>query len=152
MTGYPLSLAQTWITSMDGLSESGRALLERLSFCANDAIPEFLPDVALPGAGAAEGLDPLLDLQRYSLMPRDAEEARFTLHRIVRDVTNRRLALDPAAHRARLPEALGWINAAFGDLHPIDVRNWRVSTRWPRTRRRWPGRRTRRGSRTRRRG
>ena len=123
VTGYPLSLAQTWITSMDQLTPAGRALLERLSFFANDAVPEFLLDVALPDTEAAEGLDPLLDLQRFSLVIRDVEAERFTIHRIVRDVTNRRLATSPAACKTRLTEALGWINAAFvGDA--TDVRSW----------------------------
>ena len=45
------------------------------------------------------------------------------LHRIVRDVTNRRLGNDPETHRVRLVEALGWIDAAFeGDAD--DVRSW----------------------------
>ena len=90
-------------------------------------MPEFLLDVALPGAEAAEGLDPLLDLQRFSLVARDPARDRFTIHRIVRDVTNRRLATDPAAHRTRLTEALGWIDAAF-EGHPQDVRTWPALT------------------------
>ena len=123
VTGYPLSLAQTWLTSMEQLTPPGRALLERLSFFANDPVPEFLLDVPLPGAPEAEGLDPLLDLQRFSLITREAEADRFILHRIVRDVTNRRLGTDPEAHRARLIEALGWLNAAFMG-HPQDARTW----------------------------
>ena len=46
-------------------------------------------------------------------MFRDPEAPRFTVHRIVRDVTNRRLGLGPPAHRARLVEALEWVNAEF---------------------------------------
>jgi tetratricopeptide (TPR) repeat protein len=123
VTGYPMSLAQTWLTSMEQLTASGRALLERLSFFANDPVPEFLLDVAVPGAETAEGLEPLLDLQRFSLVARDTETERFTVHRIVRDVTNRRLATEPASHHSRLAEAISWLDAAFeGD--PGDVRTW----------------------------
>jgi len=111
VTGYPLSLAQTWITSMDQLTPAGRALLERLSFFANDPVPEFLLDVPLPGVETAEGLEPLLNLQRFSLITRIPEFDRFVVHRIVRDVTSRRLATDPGGPKARLVEALGWIDA-----------------------------------------
>ncbi len=108
---------------MARLTDAGRALLERLSFFANDPVPEFLLDVAVPGGGAAKGLDPLLDLQRYSLIARDPVLDRFTLHRIVRDVTNRRLATNHCARKPALTEALGWINDAFeGD--PQDPRTW----------------------------
>ncbi|MSP02082.1 MAG: tetratricopeptide repeat protein [Acetobacteraceae bacterium] len=124
VTGYPLSLAQTWLTSVEQLTPPGRALLERLSFFANDPVPEFLMDVALPGTETAEGLDPLLDLQRFSLITRDPAAERFTIHRIVRDVTNRRLTTDPAVHKTRLTEALGWIAAAFEGHDPRDVRTW----------------------------
>jgi hypothetical protein len=81
VTRYPETLATTWLTSMARLTDPGRALLERLSFCANDPVPEFLLDVAVPGGGTAQGLDPLLDLQRYSLITRDPVEDRFTIHR-----------------------------------------------------------------------
>ena len=122
-TGYPLSLAQTWLTSMDQLTEAGKALLERLSFFANDKVPEFLLDVPLSDDETAEGLEPLLDLARYSLVTRDTAAESFSVHRIVRDVTNRRLGTDSAAHKVRLTEALVWVNAAFeGD--PLDVRTW----------------------------
>ena len=113
VTGYPMSLAQTWITSMDQLTPAGRALLERLSFFANNPVPEFLLDVPLPGAETAEGLEPLLDLQRFSLISREAEAERFTVHRIVRDVTKRRLVTDTAAQETRLLECLGWLDDAF---------------------------------------
>jgi tetratricopeptide (TPR) repeat protein len=122
-TGYPLSLAQTWLTSMDQLTPAGKALLERLSFFANDPVPDFLLDVPLADSEAAEGQDPLLDLARYSLVTRDTAAEAFGVHRIVRDVTNRRLATDPAAHKRRLTEALGWVNAAFTG-NPLDVRTW----------------------------
>jgi tetratricopeptide (TPR) repeat protein len=123
VTGYPMSLAQTWLTSMEQLTEAGRALLERLSFFANDPVPEFLLDVAVPGAKAADGLEPLLDLQRFSLLARDTETERFTVHRIVRDVTNRRLSTEPASHHSRLVEAISWLDAAFWG-HASDVRTW----------------------------
>jgi tetratricopeptide (TPR) repeat protein/transcriptional regulator with XRE-family HTH domain len=127
VTGYPLSLAQTWVTSVDQLTAAGKALLERLSFFANDPVPEFLLDVPLFGASAAAGLDPILELQRFSLIFRDEETERFTVHRIVRDVTNRSMKIapvTPVVYRMRRMEALGWINAALGDPDPTDVSTW----------------------------
>jgi tetratricopeptide (TPR) repeat protein len=122
-TGYPLSLAQTWLTAMDQLTEPGKALLERLSFLANDPVPAVLLDVPLSDGKAPQGLDPLLDLARYSLITRDAAAEAFSVHRIVRDQTDRHLAANPAKHRARLSDALGWINAAFVG-EGGDVRTW----------------------------
>ena len=118
MTGYPLSLARTWLTSVEQLSPAGRTLLERLSFFANDPVPETLMNVP-----PAEGLDPLIDLARYSLVTRDDETPRFTVHRILRDVTNRRLKQDSDTYRVRLVEVLSWINAAIVE-DPGDVRTW----------------------------
>ena len=122
-TGYPLSLAQTWVTSVEQLTEAGCALLERLSFFANDPIPEFLLDVPLPGRDMAEGIEPLLDLQRFSLVMRDPHTDRFTVHRIVRDVTSRHLVNDPALRNARIAESLIWLNAAWVG-NPWDARDW----------------------------
>ena len=56
-------------------------------------------------------------------MFRGPEPPRFTVHRVVRDVTNRRLGLDPPAYRARLVEALEWVNAVFVG-NAGDVRTW----------------------------
>jgi len=54
------------------------------------------------------GLEPLLNLQRFSLITRIPEFDRFVVHRIVRDVTSRRLATDPGGPKARLVEA--WLD------------------------------------------
>lgn len=105
VTGYPMSLAQTWLTSMQQLTEAGRTLLELLSFFSHDPVPELLLEVALPGAATADGRDALADLQRFSLVTRDDAAERFTVHRIVRDVTRRRLATDADRCKSRLTQA-----------------------------------------------
>jgi len=73
---------------------------------------------------AEHGTDPrdaLADLENYSLVTRAADSPTFSVHRLVQDVTHRRLRDDPEHHA--LTEALNWINAAFtGD--PQDVRTW----------------------------
>jgi Tetratricopeptide repeat len=59
----------------------------------------------------------------YSLATRDAGGAAFVVHRLVQDVTRRGLVQAGGA-KARLTEALGWMNPAFtGDAQ--DVRNWK---------------------------
>jgi len=139
---YPRSVAVTWQTSFDQLSEPARRLLERLAWLAPDPIPESLLDVppssfVVPAsAGSSEdrvnadaqhlrlqaGLhEALAELETYSLVTRSGESPTFTVHRLVQDVTRRSLR-DDAEHRA-LTESLRWINAAFvGD--PQDVRTW----------------------------
>ena len=123
-TGYPLSLAQTWLTSIEQLTEPARALLERLAFLGNEPIPVFLLKVPRPEQEAPEGRDPLSDLALYSLVIRNVEADTFTVHRIVRDVTRRGL-VRAGREKERLTEALGWLGVAFvGD--PQDVRTWVV--------------------------
>jgi tetratricopeptide (TPR) repeat protein len=122
--GYPRPLMQTWITSTDQLTQPARALLERLSFFTNDLVPEFLLDVPFPGEEIADGLDALLNLERFSLITADAKADHFTIHKVLRDVTNRILATDPDAYKIRLTEALGWNAAAFHGSNPRDIKTW----------------------------
>jgi len=122
LTGYHHAVAETWQTSVDQLGAPGRRLLERLAFLAPDPVPAFLLDVPVPGTAADDAHAALDDLATYSLATRDAEGDAFLVHRLVQDVTRRGLGQAGTA-RARLMEALGWVNAAFaGD--PLDVRSW----------------------------
>ena len=123
VTGYPASLTQTWLTSVKELTPEARALLERLSFFANAPVPESLLEVPIQGAEKPQGLAPLLVLKRFSLASGDETSETFTIHRIVRDVANRRLATDPDAYRLRLTESMSWLNAAFVG-HAQDAFNW----------------------------
>jgi tetratricopeptide (TPR) repeat protein len=121
ITGYHTAVGQTWQTSVAQVSAEARVLLERLAFLAPDPVPGFLLEGEVPGAASLNAREALLELARYSLLTREPEADRFTVHRLVQDATRR--ALNPARARERLTEALGWVNAAFaGD--PQDVRNW----------------------------
>ena len=121
ITGYHHAVAATWQTSVDQLTEAGRHLLERLAFLAPDPVPMFLLDVAVPDAEAEDQYGALADLAAVSLVTREIEGERFSVHRLVQDVTRR--SLDSGALRQRVTETLGWVNAAFtGD--PEDVRSW----------------------------
>ena len=120
---YPRSVAVTWQTSVDQLSEPARRLLHRLAWFAPDPIPESLLEVFVAGEDNAEvdRHDALAELETYSLVTRAADAPTFSVHRLVQDVTRRTLRND-TNHRA-LNEALRWANAAFvGD--PQDVRTW----------------------------
>ena len=121
ITGYHHAVAVTWQTSVDQLNESAQHLLARLAFLAPDPVPAFLLDVAIPGVEAGDQHGALTDLAAVSLVTRETEGERFTVHRLVQDVTRR--SLDAAASRQRVTEALGWVNAAF-DGDADDVRTW----------------------------
>lgn len=90
---YPASVATTWQTSFDRLSEPARRLLERLAWLAPEPIPERLLDVPRPDLSEPEP-DPhesLVELETYSLVSRAKEAPTFAVHRLVQDVTRRRL-------------------------------------------------------------
>ena len=121
ITGYHRAVAATWQTSVNQLTEVGRHLLERLAFLAPDPVPIFLLDVAVPDGEAEDLHDGLADLTGVSLATLEVDGDRFSVHRLVQDVTRR--SLDVVASPRRLTEALGWVNAAF-DSDPYDVRSW----------------------------
>lgn len=123
--GYPRSVAATWQTSVARLSPPALRLLQRLAWLAPDPVPESLLAVRClaqdPVADA--GMAALAELASYSLVRRDDALPRFSIHRLVQEVT--RSGLDDSL-RIELPaEALLWLDTAFvGD--PWDVRNWPV--------------------------
>ncbi len=123
---YPRSLAMTWQTSVDQLSETARRLLQHLAWFEPDPIPESLLEVPVPNAANREPgndglLDALAELDAYSLVTRSRQWPSFVVHRLVQDVTRRSLR-DDCEHSA-LTEALRWVDAAF-DGDPEDVRAW----------------------------
>jgi tetratricopeptide (TPR) repeat protein len=121
VTHYPSALAITWRTSVAQLSPQGKALLARLAFLAHEPIPESLLETPVPGTEPQDWAEALADLADYSLVIREDAPARFTVHRIVQDVTRRSLDAEPRLRA--LTEALDWVNDSFtGD--PGDVRNW----------------------------
>jgi len=130
---YPLSVAVTWQTSFDQLSEPARRLLNRLAWFSPDPIPETLLDVtievsSLDDSGKygiselpTELFDALADLETFSLVTRADDVPTFSVHRLVQDVTRRSLQGDGEHHE--LTGAMDWIDKAFvGD--PEDVRSW----------------------------
>jgi len=121
---YPKSVAVTWQTSFDQLDKPARQLLNRLSWLAAEPIPDALLDVPVPEvAEEGEPRGALTQLEAYSLVTRAAATPTFSVHRLVADVTRRRLTDDEGG--TALAQALGWVDAAFiGD--PTDVRRWPV--------------------------
>jgi len=120
---YPRSLAVTWQTSVDQLSDAARTLLDGLAWLGPEPIPESLLDVALPGAtldGSALR-EALMELESCSLVTRSAGSVTFTVHRLVQDVT-RRSQRGPAC-ASNLRRMLAMMNEAFVGV-PWDVRNW----------------------------
>ncbi|MBS0299822.1 MAG: tetratricopeptide repeat protein [Proteobacteria bacterium] len=120
---YPKSVAVTWQTSFDQLSEPSRQLLQRLAWLSPAPIPESLLEVPIADSGSeTNSFAALAELESYSLVTRSRDNPSFTVHRLVQEVT-RRQQNDP--ENVRLTEALRWLNAAFtGD--PQDVRDWPV--------------------------
>ncbi len=124
VTGYHHAVAETWRTSVDQLTEAGRHLLERLAFLAPDPVPLSLLASPVPGAEAEDAAAALDDLAAYSLVTRDVDSGTFVVHRLVQDVTRRGLEA-AGTTKARLTEALGWVNHAFTG-NAQDVRTWPV--------------------------
>jgi len=137
---YPRSVAITWQTSFDRLSEPARQLLRLLSWLAPDPIPESLleagggPFAAEPandgGASSNKGSvsqtdarDALAELSDHSLAKHSDEEPTFSVHRLVQDVTRNTLPEDEKL--PCLKQALRWVDDAFVG-NPQDVRDWPV--------------------------
>jgi tetratricopeptide (TPR) repeat protein len=129
---YPMSVAVTWQTSFESLSEPARRLLHILAWLAPDPIPESLLQAgggpfALENADQAKTLpdarEALADLDAHSLVTRADESPLFSVHRLVQDVTRGRELGNVA--QPYLTAALRWLDAVFlGD--PSDVRTWPV--------------------------
>jgi tetratricopeptide (TPR) repeat protein len=126
LTGSEKTLATTWVTSVDRLSPQSRRLLERLAMLAPDPIPDSLFDVPVPGEAADyDAHEARAGLASYSLIAQRSGELGgakgFVVHRLVQDFARR--AMSEERREEALPEALGWLDAAFlGDAQ--DVRTW----------------------------
>lgn len=115
---YPKSVAVTWQTSFDQLSESARELLQHVAWISPAPIPKSLLEVSIPNDGNdADPFTALAELESYSLVTRTNDS--FSVHRLVQDVTQRQYK-DPK--HIRLTETLRWLDAAFVG-NPQDVRN-----------------------------
>jgi tetratricopeptide (TPR) repeat protein len=122
ITGYHHAVAETWRTSVDQLSGSGRHLLELLAFLAPDPVPAFLLDLPVPNVAFEDSHAALDNLATYSLATRDPDGDTSLVHRLLQDVTRRGLA-EAGVATARLIEALGWVDGALAG-HPEGVRTW----------------------------
>ena len=127
LTQYDRSLATTWLTSYQQVSEAARTLLRRLAWLSPEPIPETLLEVDVPGdpEAAGDGWEAISQLEGFSLLNRSAEAPTFSVHRLVQEVGRLWQQQQEEAEPNELEHALGWLNAAFvGD--PQDVRNWGV--------------------------
>jgi tetratricopeptide (TPR) repeat protein len=135
---YPKSVAITWLTTFEQLTDDGRRLLRILAWLAPDPIPRSLleagggPFVAANEEGAPkkkraasvlEAEDALADIERYSLAKSKEDKLSFTVHRLVQDVMRRNESEDEQNHNCAA--ALRWVNSGFVG-EPDDVRSWPV--------------------------
>jgi tetratricopeptide (TPR) repeat protein len=124
---YDRSLATTWLTSYQQVTETARSLLRRLAWLSPEPIPESLLDVAVPGSleVGGDGWEALNQLEGFSLVNRSAEAPTFSVHRLVQEVGRLWQQQPDKPEPNELEPALRWLNSAFvGD--PQDVRSWGV--------------------------
>ncbi|HEY1932578.1 MAG TPA: tetratricopeptide repeat protein [Acetobacteraceae bacterium] len=118
----PRSLADACRRAMAELTAHGRHLLESLAFLAPDPVPEWLLDVAAPGASDQDARNALAELAAVSLLVRDPAQQGFRVHPVVQEVVRQTLAASDTIE-LRLRQTLAWIGAGFvGD--PWDIRSW----------------------------
>jgi hypothetical protein len=127
LTQYDRSLATTWLTSYQQVSEAARTLLRRLAWLSPEPIPETLLEVEQPGEPHTGGdaWEAISQLEGFSLLNRSAEAPTFSVHRLVQQVGRLWQQQPEDAEPNELEHALGWLNAAFVG-EPWDVRNWGV--------------------------
>lgn len=120
---YPCSVAVTWQTSFAQLGAPAKHLLERLAWLSPAPIPESLLEVPIPDVETeTDPFTALAELEAYSLISREQDHPRFSMHRLVQEVTRRQ---QDAPGSCRLTETLHWLDDAFvGD--PEDVRDWPI--------------------------
>ena len=136
-TGYPQTVATTWLLHFEALTRSRPAALELLelaSFAAPDAIPiEQLLDAALPGALpqklAAAAADPVErdavigSLVATSLFDRSGD-GMVAIHRLVQHVTRDRMPSEQ--RRAWAARILSLIMTAYPD-EPDQPTHWEAA-------------------------
>jgi hypothetical protein len=106
---YPASVAVTWKTTFAQLAGPERRLLDVLSWMAPEPIPLFLFDAAPLVDAVPDPREALAVLAGYSLARFDAAGDAILVHRLVQEITRRRI---PTARRtATLQIALNAVNA-----------------------------------------
>jgi hypothetical protein len=117
---YPRSLAITYQTSINQLSDPAREFFRVLAWFAPDPIPFF----ALDSEDAPYNARALLaELENLSLTRRNDNSDYFSLHRLVQEITRQQQTalLPPPA----LIEALSWINGLSPNIF-TDVQLWPI--------------------------
>ena len=122
---YPASVATTWKTSFDQLTDDGRGLIHVLCWLAPDPVPlKMIEDLSASDDETPIDVEAgIADLAEYSLLKwTDDRYESIEVHRLVEEIT-----------RYRLPETekIGWlkrslrmVNDFIGNSDPQDVRNW----------------------------
>ena len=118
---YSASVAITWQTSFNQLSDMATILLNRLAWLAVEPIPKTLLEVELPESDKIDTQSAWKELKQYSLATSTDDKKAFTIHKLVQEVTLAKM--DEVLKSKSLSEALNWINTAFtGD--PANVSAW----------------------------
>lgn len=133
---YPRSVATTWETTFDLLSESGRGVLNLLCWLAPDPIPcemIFKLDAA-EGESLIDAEDGIANLVEYSFLKRSEDQSSVSMHRLVQEIAH--LRIEEFARIGWLRRSLRMVEA-FCDGDPTDPNDWATiyTVAWPHTKR-----------------
>jgi tetratricopeptide (TPR) repeat protein len=132
---YPRSVAATWQTSFDRLTDPARRLLRLLSWLAPDPIPESLLEAGggpfaagpeddsisgEPAEAIPDARDALVELAKHSLVKRLDDEPAFTAHRLVQDVTRCRTKSEHQEARVVAEASRFLVNQGIAGAHFVD--------------------------------
>ena len=123
---YPASVAITWETTFDQLTESEQRLLEVLAWLAPEPIPLSLCDTEPLVNAIRDPREALSGLAAYSLARFDASGEAILVHRLVQEITRGRIP-DAERRDATLQLAVNAVTG-FAPPEPEDVRTWAVWT------------------------
>lgn len=139
---YPSSLAVTWETSFDQLSDEAQSLLNTLCWFSSDPIPretienafasnELFSMAAIGSGGDADNyldLEDILDeLGSLSLLSWDNGNSDFSVHRLVQEITKSRLTEEEKTEYVDL--AILIVTYGAPDTTVYDVQSWNVMER-----------------------
>jgi hypothetical protein len=111
---YPNSVAATWVTTVERLSDDARSLLDTLSWLASDP---------LPASVFADQRVALVELADYSMLKWDSSNDRVQVHRLVQEITRSQIS---GEHRHTSLSAALQATTAAVPTNPDDVRSWPV--------------------------
>ena len=120
---YPRSVATTWETTFDLLSQSGRGVLNLISWLAPDPIPREMI-YRLDNEEGEAPIDPeegIADLVDYSFLKRSDDQNFVSIHRLVQEISQLRIEESSRLHW--LTRSLRMVDA-FCDGDPTDPSDW----------------------------